>query len=177
MDTEMISSAKVNSPNSPPNSRVPVHLYPQRALTALEIQTFTQSIHMQLEMLTHIELLNLIQIGHIAVNLNAVYENKFGQDDVLIVFADFGDDLNKLLSAWNLSWIVGFKYFHCHVFADVEDEESPLANPRWDDIVSMSRGELILSIEDFMNPMSIDMFETSFAEFQEKKELALIEQV
>jgi hypothetical protein len=139
---------------------------PMRRLTANELQTFGDSVRKQLEMFTHCELLNLIQIGHVAVDISSAYKNRFSESDVHILFAPFGMELQVLLSEWNLTWILCFNYFHCDVFPTDGREEYPLENPHWDDIVSMSRGELVSRIEEFMNPMFFDVFEICFNEFQ-----------
>lgn len=138
-----------------------------RSLSTTEIQIFVNSIHRQLQMFTHDELINLIQIGYVAVNIESVYELNFEEDDVFILFAEDSDHLEYLLSTWNLTGIMTFLYFHDSLYPS-KDEEAPLENPNWHNIISMSRGELVLRIEEYMYPMFLELFKISFSEHQDK---------
>jgi hypothetical protein len=110
-------------------NRTKTHIYAKNCLLQSEIATFKNSLLNQINSFSISELLNLILIGQVAVNLESIMEHTFSESDVYIIFSDFGPSLDYIINEWHLGWIIGFKYFHCHVFP-TSDEENPMNNPR-----------------------------------------------
>lgn len=138
----------------------------RHGLRPSEIDIFKKSVCDQIDLLTKSELLNLIQIGHVTVDLQSISADKFTESNVHIIFSEFGPTLDHMINEWNLAWIIGFNYFHCHIFP-TSDEEHPTNNPRWNDIASMDRSDLIAKLNDYMFPYFTDAFEICMSELFE----------
>jgi hypothetical protein len=144
-------------------NRTNTHTHAKNCLLPSEIATFKKSLLNQINSLSSFELINLIQISQVAVNLESILEHTFSESDVYIIFSNFGPSLDFLINEWCLDWIIGFKYFHCHVF-QTSDEENPTKNPRWNEITSLDRTNLLSLLDDFMFPMFTDTLEICFME-------------
>lgn len=131
-----------------------------------ELQVFRCSIDDQIDALCDDELIQLVRNGQVAINMNSLYQKTFTSRDVRIVFANFGEPLDSVLEDFDLTWISSFLYLHESIYPTSGEEENPLANPRWTDIVTMPRVELISRIHEFMEPMFFDTLQIRFVEFQ-----------
>lgn len=138
-----------------------------RFLSPKEMELFIDSIHQQLKMFSHEDLIILIQSGYVAVDMWSVLHNSIYEDDVYIFLTEDGSDVDGSLPETNLTSIMIFAYFHDFLYPS-DDEDSPQKNPHWIDIISMSCEELVLGIEDYMYPMFIDLFKICFFEYQQK---------